>query len=283
MDYTDKILEITEKDKIVGHIYKITNTVTGKCYIGQTVSHKLNKKKYRPSGYYNRYKDHISEAINNTKKNQCTYLNNAIRKYGQESFIVELIAVCEYDKMDLQEMHYIKEYNTMYPNGYNLTKGGKNFYDEKIENEQQLNEPKKRGREFGFKHKEETINKMKKYFDTIDDKVMEIKKEKMSNSVIKYFSEKRAENLANSDIHLDDNFADLIRPQMKNNKIVSYVVRYNRKKYTNISGKKYTPEDSYKILYDSLKEAYEIRKNELNKVKITEMSESKIENPQPLT
>ena len=64
----NNILTIDEKDKIIGHIYKITNIIEQKHYIGQTRSHRLNKGKYRPFGYYGRFKDHISEAINNTKK-----------------------------------------------------------------------------------------------------------------------------------------------------------------------------------------------------------------------
>ena len=36
----------------------------------------------------------ISEAITNTKKKQCTYLNNGIRKYGKENFSCKLIKEC---------------------------------------------------------------------------------------------------------------------------------------------------------------------------------------------
>jgi hypothetical protein len=105
----------------------------------------------------------------------------------------------------------------------------------------------------------------------------------MEKSISEHFKNKRAENLAKSNIEINENFADLIRPRMKDNKIVSYVIRYKRKRYTCIAGKKYTPEDTYKLLYDALEEAYEIRKKQANKVKITEMNESEIDNPQPPT
>ena len=62
------ILDINEKDKVVGEIYKITNLITRKCYVGQTRSHRLNKNKYRPFGYMGRLKDHINEA-NTNKEN----------------------------------------------------------------------------------------------------------------------------------------------------------------------------------------------------------------------
>ena len=49
------ILEKEEFHKVIGEIYKITNTITGKFYVGQTRSHRLNHKKYRPFGYLGRF------------------------------------------------------------------------------------------------------------------------------------------------------------------------------------------------------------------------------------
>jgi len=107
-------------------IYKIINLSNNKIYVGQAVSHILNHKKYRPYGREGRFRCHISEAFS-TKKNQSHYLNNAIRKYGVENFIVELIEYCEIDDADERETHYIKEFNSLYPNGYNLKNGGSVF------------------------------------------------------------------------------------------------------------------------------------------------------------
>jgi group I intron endonuclease len=107
-------------------IYKITNISNGKIYIGQAVSHILNHKRYRPYGHEGRFRCHISEAFS-SKKNQSHYLNNAIRKYGVDDFVVELIECCEIDKSDEREIHYIKEFNSLYPNGYNLKNGGSVF------------------------------------------------------------------------------------------------------------------------------------------------------------
>jgi group I intron endonuclease len=107
-------------------IYKIINLTTGKIYVGQTVSHILNHKRYRPYGYECRFRSHISEAFS-TKKNQSHYLNNAIRKYGVEDFVVELIECCELSVSDNREIHYIKELNSLFPNGYNLKNGGNVF------------------------------------------------------------------------------------------------------------------------------------------------------------
>jgi hypothetical protein len=110
---------------VVGCIYKITNTQNNKYYIGQAMSHRKNRGKYRPFGHEGRFRDHISEALCNTKKKQCRYLNNAIRLYGKDVFSVMLLKICPLEDIDRWEQHYIEEINTYYPNGYNLTKGGK--------------------------------------------------------------------------------------------------------------------------------------------------------------
>ena len=107
-------------------IYKITCITSGKLYVGQTVSHILNHKRYRPYGCNGRFRCHISEAFS-TKKNQSRHLNNAIRKYGIDDFVVELIECCELTQADEKEMYYINVLNSLCPNGYNLKNGGKSF------------------------------------------------------------------------------------------------------------------------------------------------------------
>lgn len=114
-----------EKHEITGQIYIITNTITNKCYVGQTLSHRLNKGKYKPFGIEGRFRDHISEAICNTKKKQCTYLNNSIRQHGKDNFTVSLLHTCPKYELDEWEQHFIRIHNTLFPNGYNLTPGGK--------------------------------------------------------------------------------------------------------------------------------------------------------------
>src|SRR5579872_4831653 len=158
---SNEILELDEKDQIIGEIYKIVNKSNEKCYVGQTKSHRLNKNKYRPFGSVGRFNDHISEAINNTKKNQCTYLNNAIRKYGKDNFEVIVLETCSVDILNEREQYYIEKLSSLYPNGYNLTIGGKTMgLKVNMENNQDINEFKKRGRDFGYKHKDSTKQKM---------------------------------------------------------------------------------------------------------------------------
>ncbi len=138
---------LNDSSKVIGHIYLITNIKTNKMYVGQTLSHRKNHSKYRPFGFEGRFKDHISEALCNTKKKQCNYLNNSIRQYGKDAFKVELITECDKSELDTMEEKYIKEYNTLYPNGYNLTIGGKTFKDKNCDTApaSPTNTPKKRG------------------------------------------------------------------------------------------------------------------------------------------
>jgi hypothetical protein len=119
--YVDTILD--DKSLVVGEIYIITNMQTNKAYVGQTSSHYLNHKKYRPKGYNGRFANHISES--RTDENKQTYLKAAIRKYGPSNFRVDLVKRCKIEDLDSEETHYILKYNTLYPNGYNLTIGGK--------------------------------------------------------------------------------------------------------------------------------------------------------------
>ena len=120
----NNLLEKEDAHKIIGEIYKITNLLTDKMYIGQTRSHYLNKGKYRPFGHIGRFNSHISESKSIDKQNACRYLNSAFNKYGVDNFKCELLTTCPLDELDYYETKYISELDTKYPNGYNLTNGG---------------------------------------------------------------------------------------------------------------------------------------------------------------
>jgi group I intron endonuclease len=51
-------------------------------------------------------------------------LNRAYKKYGEGYFKREIIEYCDIDELNLKEILYIKQYNTKFPHGYNLTEGG---------------------------------------------------------------------------------------------------------------------------------------------------------------
>jgi hypothetical protein len=102
-------------------IYLITNKINNKKYIGQAV--KTMGKNNKKWGYLNRWKSHIREAYH-SKKDNCKALNNAIRKYGVVNFQVEKIEDTTIENTNEKEIYYIKYYNSLVPNGYNLTSGG---------------------------------------------------------------------------------------------------------------------------------------------------------------
>jgi hypothetical protein len=51
-------------------------------------------------------------------------LNNAINKYGADNFKIEILLVINDECLDLYETKFIEIYDTYYPSGYNLTRGG---------------------------------------------------------------------------------------------------------------------------------------------------------------
>ncbi len=90
-------------------IYKYTNLINGKVYVGKT--------KY----FQHRHIEHMSLA----RKGKNTFFCKAIRKYGMESFGREILAEVEDDLSSLVEIIFIaalKATNPLY--GYNITDGG---------------------------------------------------------------------------------------------------------------------------------------------------------------
>lgn len=266
----DIILEKKDKNKIVGQIYKILNIKTNKIYVGQARSHRLNKKKYRPFGYIGRFNDHLSEAINNTKKKQCTYLNNAIRKYGKESFKVELIYTCNIPLLDKYEKKFIKDLNSLFPHGYNLTKGGNEFSVTLVDNNSEINAFKKRGRDFGYKHKESTKNKMSQRLKEISK--IQSRDIKFRRTLNKYYN-KRKIKILSSYKKLSH---DIIKP-VKNKKtgdIHDYVIRIEGRKLT-LRGNMNLNEkiNTFKFCIDQA--------IEMQKVISAKIPEKEMDNPQP--
>jgi hypothetical protein len=256
-------LNIDESGRIKGEIYKITNKQTGMLYIGQTRTHRKNKNKYRYFGYIGRFNDHISEAIHNTKKKQCTYLNNAIR-LDKTHFVVELIEKCDVKDLDEKEKMYINQFNSYYPNGYNLTKGGKTTKYVEIESNQALNNIKKRGREYGYKHTETTKEKMKKSLQAINSHLKnkastDDSKKRTSDNIIKYYDNQKIKKLAMFD--LDQDIEKYIKPVSKNNEICGYKIYIDRENVFKACSKLESLPDIYNRLKHILIEAKKLSEN----------------------
>ena len=93
-------------------IYKITNKVNNKVYIGQS------------SDIKRRWRDHRSAAFN-PKDNGYNYpLYKAIRKYGLDNFSFDILEECSQSDINEREIFYIKEYNAHGSGGYNQDDGG---------------------------------------------------------------------------------------------------------------------------------------------------------------
>lgn len=86
-------------------IYKITNLVNGKCYVGQSIKLKDRLRAHR-------------------KHNQDCLIHKAITKYGLEKFKFEILIYCEPSELNLYELLFIQTFNTQSPNGYNLDMNG---------------------------------------------------------------------------------------------------------------------------------------------------------------
>ena len=101
----------------MSYIYKITNDINDKIYIGKT-----------NLDIETRFKQHIRDSKKQSLKHRPLY--NAIQKYGQQHFTIECIEECSTNEASSKEQYWIQFYNS-YKNGYNATKGGdgKAFYN----------------------------------------------------------------------------------------------------------------------------------------------------------
>jgi hypothetical protein len=94
--------------KVFGVIYKHTNIEKpDKCYIGQTTA-KPNRRFRKSSTDYRGYKN-------------CVAFHNALQHYTWNGFTTEILCECEsQEELNRMEEFYIKKFNSIAPNGYNL-------------------------------------------------------------------------------------------------------------------------------------------------------------------
>jgi group I intron endonuclease len=214
----------------MGYIYLIENIITKKKYIGQTLQLDINK----------RWNQHKSLKGNTIGK----ILFNAYKKYGVENFIFKILCICFDNDTNKYEVEYIKKYNTLYPNGYNLLEGGNNkkhnHYTIKILKDKLSgkNHPNY-GKKFSEEKRLKLSNSKKGILNPNFGKTTsDVQKEKLRNAVINFDEEKR--NLINKKI------SDSVKNAIKNNKKVAqysldnnFIKEFNSisdaSKYVNIS------------------------------------------------
>jgi len=84
-------------------IYKTTNLITGKSYIGK----------------------HSTNLVEDGYLGSGKYLSSSIQKYGRENFKREVLCYCNtIEELNTKEKENVKFHNTLSPNGYNLLEGG---------------------------------------------------------------------------------------------------------------------------------------------------------------
>lgn len=131
------------------YIYKIQNNVNDKCYVGRTKN----------------FKERIKEH-----KKKRSYMYPFFEEFGINNFSFEILEETDdINKLYELEKKYIKELNSLVPNGYNRSKGGKSTLGFKHSDKtKMIISRKKKGTMkgsknpyFGRSHSEETRNKMK--------------------------------------------------------------------------------------------------------------------------
>ena len=104
-------------------IYKAQNKINSMIYIGQTINS-------------------LKQRINTHFRRDETYFDKALRKYGLNSFDISIIDDSSIlEELKEKEKYWIRFYNCISPNGYNLTQGGEGLA--------------------GYKHTEETREKLR--------------------------------------------------------------------------------------------------------------------------
>lgn len=100
-------------------IYIIRNKINGKVYIGQSVD------------ITRRWWEHKSRAFD--LNNNCFHkpLYQAFRKYGIENFELNILCECAEEELNKEEAKYIKQFNSLVPNGYNILESSDKEYTKK--------------------------------------------------------------------------------------------------------------------------------------------------------
>lgn len=105
----ERLAQLPAKRNGIVYLIRFHN---GKGYVRQTMQ---------------RLKQRVSQHVKN--KSGCKALSAAIRKYGGDSFHVNVLTRVPEDRLNAEERRLISEYNTLVPNGYNILPGGEQLHD----------------------------------------------------------------------------------------------------------------------------------------------------------
>ena len=182
----------------MGYIYKITNKINGKCYIGETTKDDPNKR-------WKQHKNTIKKGMG------CPALGLAVKKYGIENFEFCILIICFDSDRFFYEKEYIKKYNSYGENGYNMTYGGEG------------------GGFIGKKHTEETKKIIKEKTSGVNNPLFG---KKRTPEEIKKISEKlKGKNNPNFGKKFTDKEKQKRLEQFKNNPNISKKISESLKEY----------------------------------------------------
>ncbi len=181
----------------------VENIINNKKYVGQTIQKDIKS----------RWKHHK----NVDKRYIGNILYNAYKKYGIENFKFKIICICFDKDTNIYEKDYIKKYNCIYPNGYNLLEGGNN----KKHNNYTINILKEKlsGKNHPFYGKELSENHIKNI-----KKGLKLKYEK-SNVKKEPINISKSINISNSIINYYKN--NIISGKGKNIRVMQYDINNN--------------------------------------------------------
>jgi group I intron endonuclease len=160
---------------VIGYIYKITNIVNEKIYIGQRKRDYEKDKKYFGSG---------------------KIIRQAIKKYGISNFKKELLEECiSTEELNLREKYWIKELNSLSPIGYNISIGG--HFGDTFTNNPNKEETREKQSKLKFGQTKENSDRVRKMSDT--------KKLQPGPNLNKKFTEEHIKNLSLSHLGKKNN------------------------------------------------------------------------------
>lgn len=221
-----------------GLIYKITNLINDKVYVGQTTQELKLRLKYH-------------------KSNKNTLIGRAIRKYGWENFSVEVLEECEtQEQLNEREIFWIKKLNSKNPNGYNLTDGGERNY-KVVESVRRKISLAGMGRKFSDETKAKISASNKKHYAENPERRLKISIANTGNQYSKgrVLSFETRKKMSESKKHLSE----------ETHRKLSAAQIGNKKKL----GFKCSDETKFRMSNARKKVVYPVLESELNKLKLT--------------